>query len=197
MAGYNTPIARFTAEYEVKKSRFIVDLIPCEDSPKGSLGQIRAEHPKAGHHCWAYHLGPSGPLDSSDDGEPKGVAGKPMLAMMQSLKVSDCLAVISRYFGGIKLGTGGLVRAYSHSLRSAIEACPMHHVAPMDTVIVSFDYTQAGFAEGIRRGLSALCQQSEFGQRVVQHWTVPQGQGSEVIRQVLAQSHLGFQIHKQ
>lgn len=197
MAGYRRPSAPFNAEYEVKKSRFIVDLLPCQGDHKAALAQIRQQHPKAGHHCWAYRIGDGLDQDSSDDGEPRGTAGKPMAAMLQGLEVGDCLAVISRYFGGIKLGTGGLVRAYSQSLRSAIEACPMHAVEPTFQLTLSFAYDQSGYAESLRRSLDAEVLSSEFTVRCCQTWQVAMAQGPALVALIQAQAHLGFKIHKQ
>ena len=107
---------------EIKKSRFITYLAYA-DGKKNALAylqEIKEEHKEARHHCWAYigaHPENSMEMGCSDDGEPKGTAGKPMLAVLQGLKVGDIVAVVVRYSGGIKLGKGGLVRAYSNGIQ--------------------------------------------------------------------------------
>ena len=111
---------------EIKKSRFLTFIQPATGKAAAMqfVAQIKALHKEARHHCWAYIAG--SPKDSvnmgcSDDGEPKGTAGKPMLAVLQGTNVGDIVAVVVRYSGGIKLGTGGLVRAYSNGLQ---QLCP-------------------------------------------------------------------------
>ena len=107
---------------EIKKSRFITYLAHIEGKQQALdyLQSIKVLHKDARHHCWAYIAG--GPKDSvqmgcSDDGEPKGTAGKPMLSLLQGTSVGEIMAVVVRYSGGIKLGTGGLVRAYSNGIQ--------------------------------------------------------------------------------
>lgn len=111
---------------EIKKSRFLTFIRPAAGKAAAMLflSEIKASHKEARHHCWAY-IGGS-PKDSvnmgcSDDGEPKGTAGKPMLAILQGSGLGEVVAVVVRYSGGIKLGTGGLVRAYSNGLQ---QLCP-------------------------------------------------------------------------
>jgi len=114
---------------EIKKSRFLTFLHPAagKDQAMQFLAEIKAKHKEARHHCWAF-IGGS-PKDSvnmgcSDDGEPKGTAGKPMLAVLQGTNVGEMVAVVVRYSGGIKLGTGGLVRAYSNGLQQLSSTMP-------------------------------------------------------------------------
>jgi len=113
-------------EYEVKKSRFIARLNKVESREQAMdvLTQARNDYPDARHHCWAYIIGnPHNPklVAMSDDGEPSGTAGKPILNVMQHKPISDVMIVVIRYFGGIKLGAGGLVRAYSQAAQQAYD----------------------------------------------------------------------------
>lgn len=112
---------------DIKKSRFLTFISPAAGKTEAMqfIAQIKAAHKDAGHHCWAYIGGsPSDSvhMGSSDDGEPKGTAGKPMLAVLQGTNTGEIVAVVVRYFGGVKLGTGGLVRAYSSGLQ---QLCPV------------------------------------------------------------------------
>lgn len=124
--GYAVPATPVETETVVKKSRFIARVAFASDREQAlqSLTQARSDYPDARHHCWAYLLGsPKAPRSQacSDDGEPSGTAGKPILNVVQHKDVGDLMLIVIRYFGGIKLGAGGLVRAYSQAAQSAME----------------------------------------------------------------------------
>ena len=123
---FPVPAARVSAELEIKRSRFIatVDFVADRAAFEQLLSAQRERFPDAGHHCWAYLAGAPGDLrcaDKSDDGEPRGTAGRPLLNVLEHSGLGFVGAVVSRYFGGIKLGAGGLVRAYTHSIGAALE----------------------------------------------------------------------------
>ncbi|MCH4172557.1 MAG: YigZ family protein [Lactobacillus sp.] len=112
-------------ELEIKKSRFITNMARVQSEPEAKtfLEQIKKEHYKATHHCSAYMIGPKDDIQrANDDGEPSGTAGLPMLESLKLMKLQNVIAVTTRYFGGIKLGTGGLIRAYSNSVSEAAHA---------------------------------------------------------------------------
>ncbi len=126
---YLVPKADFNTagktEYEIKKSRFIAVASRAENREQAmlSLDKLKKDYPDARHHCWAYVIGhPNSPqtVAMSDDGEPSGTAGKPILNVLQHKDIGDIMLVVVRYFGGIKLGAGGLVRAYSAATQLAI-----------------------------------------------------------------------------
>ena len=126
---YQVPAQQFENEYVVKKSRFIARVVPVKSRQEAmaAVADARADFPDARHHCWAYLLGK--PADASsagmnDDGEPAGTAGKPILNVLQYGHLGDTLVIVIRYFGGIKLGAGGLVRAYSTATVQALELAP-------------------------------------------------------------------------
>ena len=126
---YLTPIASTETEYQIKKSRFIARLVLAHDRTEAmyALAQAKRDYPDARHHCWAYVFGPPESPKSvamSDDGEPSGTAGKPILNVMQHKDIGDAMLVVIRYFGGIKLGAGGLVRAYSQAAQLIYEKAP-------------------------------------------------------------------------
>ncbi|MFC6259971.1 YigZ family protein [Levilactobacillus fujinensis] len=109
---------------EIKKSRFIADLgrVTTEDEAKAFIATVTAREPKANHHCWAYVLGEHDEIQrESDNGEPSGTAGVPILTVLQRNQLHNTIAVVTRYFGGIKLGAGGLIRAYSNATSTGIE----------------------------------------------------------------------------
>ena len=126
MAEYLVPKSAVVFEEEIKKSRFITYLQHTEglEDARAFLAKIKQEHPNARHHCWAAVAGK--PTDSlqlgfSDDGEPAGTAGKPMLSALQGSQLGEISAVVVRYYGGILLGTGGLVRAYGNGVQQALK----------------------------------------------------------------------------
>jgi uncharacterized YigZ family protein len=111
------------AEIEVKRSRFLGTLVRVEDeaAARAVVERLRRQHWDARHHCSAFVLGPAGEVQrSSDDGEPSGTAGAPMLEVLRGRGVSDVVAVVTRWFGGTLLGAGGLVRAYGDAVRAGL-----------------------------------------------------------------------------
>lgn len=122
---YLTVKAAGKHELEIKKSRFIADLgrVTTEAEAQAFLNDVIAREPKATHHCWAYVLGDHDDIQrESDNGEPSGTAGVPILTVLQRNHLRNTIAVVTRYFGGIKLGAGGLIRAYSNATSTGIEA---------------------------------------------------------------------------
>lgn len=130
MTSYIPAQALYQSEVVVKHSRFITHIAhtPDIDSAKSFLEEIRQQHIKANHNCWAQIAGSRANLNcwgSNDDGEPKGTAGKPMLNVIKHSELCEITVVVTRYFGGIKLGAGGLVRAYSLAVQEALKTLPM------------------------------------------------------------------------
>lgn len=130
---YNIPDLRpgevFRVEQTIKRSRFIASVghTPGVEDAKAFIEQIKAEFEDARHNCWAYCAGAAGSTDrigASDDGEPHGTAGRPMLTAVTHSGIGEVTVVVTRYFGGILLGTGGLVKAYQSSVKMALEAVP-------------------------------------------------------------------------
>ncbi|MEM5535469.1 YigZ family protein [Neptuniibacter pectenicola] len=121
--------AVYQSEIDVKHSRFITQIAhtPNIASANAFLDEVRQLHHKANHNCWARIAGPRSELNgwgSSDDGEPKGTAGKPMLNVLSHSQLCETTIVVTRYFGGIKLGAGGIVRAYSLAVQDALKTLP-------------------------------------------------------------------------
>lgn len=144
---------------EIKKSRFLTFIHPVQgkEAAMQFLAEIKILHKDARHHCWAY-IGGS-PKDSvnmgcSDDGEPKGTAGKPMLAVLQGTNVGEMVAVVVRYSGGIKLGTGGLVRAYSNGLQQLSLTMPKIEKRFFQQFQLQCDYAQMATIEHLLSSLS-------------------------------------------
>jgi uncharacterized YigZ family protein len=123
---YYTISTKMSSEIKIKKSRFIATAIPItyKEQALSEIEQVRNVYKEASHHCWAYRIGNDGmEFRYSDAGEPKGSAGKPILFCINKYEFSDILVVVTRYFGGIKLGVGGLSRAYSDSSEEVLKLC--------------------------------------------------------------------------
>ncbi|MCU7556045.1 YigZ family protein [Alteromonas sp. ASW11-19] len=142
---YPVPAGQHETLLEIKKSKFHsrAGFVDSRDAAMRLLEEARARYPDAGHHCWAYVLGaPHSPRSAAmaDDGEPSGTAGKPILNVLQHKDLGDVMVVVSRYFGGVKLGAGGLVRAYAGAAQQVIEALPVRTQRAMTTLIVQADF---------------------------------------------------------
>ncbi|WP_345993808.1 YigZ family protein [Sulfurimonas sp. HSL-1716] len=138
-----------TATYEEKQSKFIAHLVPYT-AYKTTLETLKREHPKARHFVTSYrYLNEFDQIveNSSDDGEPKGTSGKPTLSVLQGKELVNTAVIVVRYFGGTKLGTGGLVRAYSDAVNMAINAAELLEYKKEETVSITFAYTDIGRVE--------------------------------------------------
>lgn len=136
-----------TGEIVEKKSRFIATMVPAlsEDAAAAFLDATRKRYYDARHNCYAYIIGKDTRTErSSDDGEPSGTAGRPMLEVLRGAGLTDVAAVVTRYFGGVLLGTGGLVRAYTQALQAAVENSEMITMRGGVQYTVSADYTLTG-----------------------------------------------------
>ena len=148
---YPIPAKTCRVEDEIKRSRFITTLAhtPAREDARVFIDQIRAEFPDASHNCWAFLIGPpgtTGNVGMSDDGEPHGTAGRPMLTVLTHSDLGDVTVVVTRYFGGTKLGKGGLVRAYSGGVQHALERVQCAERVTRVTVLVTIGYaTYASF----------------------------------------------------
>jgi uncharacterized YigZ family protein len=140
---YTTINAPSEGIYKEKGSRFIALAYPIrsEEEVQPLLDDIRRQYHDARHHCYAWRLGIKGePYRVNDDGEPSGSAGRPILGQMMSMEISDILVVVVRYFGGVKLGVGGLVQAYKAATRSALEGSEPRTRELRTRFRIDFDY---------------------------------------------------------
>ncbi len=136
-----------TGEIVEKKSRFIADIRPVESEEEALLfiEEIRKKHWDARHHCYAWIIGRKGDQKRcSDDGEPSQTAGKPMLDVLEGAGICNVCAVVTRYFGGTLLGTGGLVRAYSGAVKEGLTSCTVLTVEPGVKLLIDTDYNGIG-----------------------------------------------------
>ena len=141
---YNTIGKESVAEFKDRGSKFIAYAYPVKtvEDFKKRLDLVRKEHPKATHHCFAYRLGiDKNQFRVSDDGEPSGTAGRPILGQIDSKSLTDTLIVVVRYFGGTLLGVPGLIAAYKSAASLVLQTLPVVQMPIEKNFVVSFDYT--------------------------------------------------------
>lgn len=168
---YLVPAADAGFEEEIKKSRFITYLAhtPSIEAAKAFVQQIKTKHSDARHNCWAFVAGR--PSDSmmwgfSDDGEPSGTAGKPILAQLTGCGVGEITAVVTRYSGGIKLGTGGLVKAYGGGVQQALTVLQTKEKIITSELSLSCEYNQVSLVETLLTEYSGVQLNAEYGHQV-------------------------------
>lgn len=168
MKPYKSVKQRSEAEYTVNRSRFIGRCFPVdsEEAALCLLGDIRKKHWDATHNCFAYRIGENAAARFSDDGEPGGTAGKPIMDVLTGRGLTNVLCVVTRYFGGILLGAGGLVRAYSKSAADAVTKAGMVSYLPGTILDIPMDYSRYGALEGFIRA-NAEVRNVAFAQNVV------------------------------
>lgn len=176
---YETIAAPVDAEVEISRSRFITRLerVETEAEARAVIAAARAKNPKAGHHCSAFVLGPDGRVQrSNDDGEPGGTAGAPMLNALVSAGLSDVVAVVTRYFGGVLLGAGGLTRAYGGSVAEAVQLATRVRRALRHEAVVrsAYDVAPQIEAEARRRGYAVGA--AEYAEAVAQTYLVAESE---------------------
>ena len=145
MTHYNTIEQEGFAEYKERGSRFLAYSLPFDDAKKlkGIIQNFKKEHPKAVHFCFAYKIGIDGnKFRSTDDGEPSGSAGKPILGQIESKGLTDVLIVVVRYFGGTLLGVPGLINAYKSAASMSLQVIPVVRKVIMVTINIEFNYLQ-------------------------------------------------------
>ena len=175
------------AEISEKKSRFIAHIAPAqtEEEAQAFVEKIKKQYWDARHNCWAYSIGEKQPaLRCSDDGEPSGTAGRPMLDVILGEDIYNVAAVVTRYFGGVLLGTGGLVRAYSKSLQEGLSASTVIEKTYGISMEVITDYTGIGKIQYIAGEQKLPILDSEYTDRVVLHLLVPSDQIGSVEKSI-------------
>ncbi|KUL49673.1 IMPACT family protein [Streptomyces sp. NRRL F-4489] len=166
---YRTVARAGVHEIEISKSRFLCALAPAatEAEAQAVIARVRKEHPTARHHCFAYVLGADGAVQkASDDGEPGGTAGVPMLQMLVRREVRYTVAVVTRYFGGVKLGAGGLIRAYGGVVGEALDAIGTVTRQRFRLAAVTVDHQRAGRLENDLRTTGRAVREVSYGAEV-------------------------------
>ena len=136
----------------IQRSRFVAHAVPVADvsAAEAALADVQMRFPDASHHCWAYRLAPAGVVYRvSDAGEPRGSAGVPILKRIEGLDLVDVLVVVTRWFGGTKLGVGGLMRAYGGAAAAVLSRAQIVEIVPMARVEVRYPYASEGRVKAV------------------------------------------------
>ena len=177
MSSYLTIARDAEATVAATRSRFLCTLRRVEDeaAARAVVDGLRREYWDARHHCSAFRLGPPpSPVErSSDDGEPAGTAGAPMLEVLRGQGVSDVVAVVTRWFGGTLLGAGGLVRAYGDAVRAGLDAAGTLRRTPVREHLLDLDHADAGRVESELRARGVLVLDTEYAAGVTLRLGVP------------------------
>ncbi len=176
---YPVPAARHRVEQVVRRSRFITTVARAgtADDARSFIAGVRAEFEDATHNCWAFAAGPPGStaaIGMSDDGEPHGTAGRPMLEALLHSGVGEVVAVVTRYFGGVKLGKGGLARAYAGGVTQALEGLPLARKVDRTALRVTLDYAALEPLRRLAADHDARILQEDFAAEVTVDLAVPE-----------------------
>lgn len=176
MYRYRTVAKEAQAEQIIERSRFISYIAPAasREEAESFIARIRGMHKQASHNVPVFIIGEKSELKwCSDDGEPQGTSGAPMLQMLEREGLTNLVLVVTRYFGGIKLGTGGLVRAYTGSAKLAVEAAGIHEVRELDFLSVRVDYACLGKLQNLERDGNFSIMNTEFTDTVTLELSCP------------------------
>ncbi len=176
------------AEYEISRSRFIAYLerVSSEAAAIEFIAKIKKKHWDARHHCYAYIIGEKSNLQKADDdGEPSGTAGKPILEVLKKNELTDTIVVVTRYFGGIKLGAGGLIRAYGTAVTTALGIAEIVEKAVFTRVSITIDYSLLGTLENNLHLENYIIETKEFTDKVTLIVLVPKETASILITNLM------------
>lgn len=176
---YHTPSETVSTVTEVKKSRFIATITPvtAKEEALSFFQKIRDHYSGANHNCFAYIIGnPKSAIDigCGDDGEPSGTAGKPMLGVLQHNNIGDVAVMVTRFFGGTKLGTGGLVRAYSAAVKMAVEKVSLNEFIQSSCMQISIPFEFESNVRHLLATLNLTVIDSEYSENVLIKIDVPE-----------------------
>ena len=177
-ASYRVPAATHRGEHVVTRSRFVTTIARAETPAEAHalVERIRDELPDASHHCWAFVAGPPGStahIGLSDAGEPKGTAGRPILTVLLHSGIGEIAAVSSRWFGGTKLGTGGLARAYAEGVTRALQTLPTELKVRRASVDVTVSYARVDALRQLVSELDGVLEEETYGADVRYRVAVP------------------------
>ena len=177
-----------TSEVIIKKSRFlgIAANVDSEEEARELLNAIRKEHYSARHVCYAYSIGDNNPaLKFSDDGEPGGTAGRPILDVVTNSGVCNIIIIVVRYFGGVLLGTGGLVRAYTESAQEAVKAAEKTTVWVTETFDITLDYGDFERVKSLIEKIEGASLDVAYTDKVVISATVPEKECDRLKQEII------------
>ena len=184
---YTVDSVSFIEIEPIKKSRFIAHLYPLNHANQISthVSSLKQKYPNANHHCWAYHLFTDHQVRFSDDGEPTGSAGKPILAHLSGKQLTDVTLIVSRIFGGTKLGVGGLVRAYSQAAGSIIDHAPLIPFTLTKPFCFCYHYEDTALVEHALHSLKLTPNQTSFDHQVMTNIDIPHSEYETILQSLI------------
>ena len=176
MTEYYIPTRPSETEFVEKRSRFIGHVLPVktEAEARAFIDEMKKKYYDARHNCWCYLIREGGVIRYSDDGEPQGTAGQPMLGVFEKEGITDVVCVVTRYFGGILLGAGGLVRAYTRSAKDALDAAGVSVVRRWVKMLVSCSYKSYERVRNETERFGAVISDTEYGADILLTVLVPE-----------------------
>lgn len=186
---YFYPVKTIQTELEIKHSRFITTIGRVQSREEAAIfiDSVKKAHADAAHNCWAFIAGnprDSANAGSGDDGEPQGTAGKPMLNVLFHKNIGEAAAVVTRYFGGIKLGTGGLVRAYSSSVQQAVDALTLKPYIEHVAAHLIIDYPDESSVRRLLETHNIALSEVNYAQHIRMTISVPQSAAKKLDREL-------------
>ena len=186
---YRIPATRYRTEEKVRRSRFIATVAHAstEEDARAFVSIIKSEFPDAAHNCWAYVAGPPGDtarVGMSDDGELHGTAGRPILSVLLHSDIGEIVAVVTRYFGGIELGPGGLVRAYSSSVKNALAGLSVKEKRDVISLTIVLDYSRITAVRRMIESFNSEITEENYGADVSFKIELPKNNKDRFIRAI-------------
>jgi uncharacterized YigZ family protein len=190
MESYTTLAAIGEGEYVEKRSRFIGIAAPVSTAEEAMslVAQEKAKYYDARHHCYAYRLR-GGVQRYADDGEPQGTAGLPILDILERRNLTDCIIIVTRYFGGTLLGTGGLVRSYSSAAAQALDDAPLLVMQQYIQGEFTCSYSMHGRLAPLIARQEGLCQNTDYGEQVTLSFLLPIGKQQQFQKELTELSY--------
>ena len=183
---YLIPAAYGEGRYEDRKSKFIGEIFPVEtpEAAIEAIQSVKAKYRDARHHCYAYIIREGNYMRYSDDGEPQGTAGMPILDVLRRENITNVCCVVTRYFGGVLLGTGGLVRAYTKSAQLGLEAAGINQMSRYSVLLITCPYPLLGVVQNILPEHDCVVEETDYAADVTLTVTLPEG-GEALLEQAL------------
>ena len=174
---YLIPAAYGEGRYEDRKSKFIGEIFPVEtpEAAIEAIQSVKAKYRDARHHCYAYIIREGNYMRYSDDGEPQGTAGMPILDVLRRENITNVCCVVTRYFGGVLLGTGGLVRAYTKSAQLGLEAAGINQMSRYSVLLITCPYSLLGVVQNILPEHDCVVEETDYAADVTLTVTLPEG----------------------
>lgn len=174
---YLVPAGYGEGRYEDRKSKFIGEIFPVEtpEDAVAKINEVKAKYRDARHHCYAYIIREGNYMRYSDDGEPQGTAGMPILDVLRREDITNVCCVVTRYFGGVLLGTGGLVRAYTKSAQLGLEAAGVNQMSRYCVLLITCPYSLLSVVQNILPQHDCMVEETDYAADVTLTVTLPEG----------------------